>query len=115
MIVQALGLVTLAAVPQGHVEEPRTVEDQSRAEVLPGARLGLKAEDHLDVGELPAAEPAAQDLGPGATLSGTGIGEVDPAGLGVPRVEGDVEEPALSVRPRPGAAPRPAAARADHR
>jgi hypothetical protein len=93
VVVEALRLSSIAAVPQGHVEQPGAVEDQARAEMLAGARLGLKAEDHLDVGELPAAEPATQDFGARSPLTGPGIGQVDPPSFGIPGVEGDVEEP----------------------
>jgi hypothetical protein len=62
MVVQALGLVTLAAVHQGHVEQPGAVEDQARAEVLGGARLGLKSEDHLEASCPPRSRPRSTSV-----------------------------------------------------
>jgi hypothetical protein len=49
MVVEALRTLHLAAVAERDVEEAGAVEDESRAEVMAGLRLGLHAEQHLHV------------------------------------------------------------------
>src|SRR3970282_855927 len=65
--------------------------------MTPATALGLLAEDHEDILEAAAREPAARDLGADAAFTTRGIRKIDEIILGKTRMERDIHQPALAV------------------
>jgi len=67
--------------------------------MVPARHLRLLAIDHLHVLEAPVAESAPRDRRPGVVaIPGLGVGEIQQSILAEPRIDGDVEQPALPSR-----------------
>src|SRR5688572_14479659 len=97
VIAGRLRTVFLAAIAERDVEQARTVEDKTRAEVISATSFWLLAEYDLHVLQATAVQSAARDFGANAVAAACRIREVDQAVLGETRMRCDVEQAALAV------------------
>src|SRR5690349_17327785 len=97
MIVRPLRAVLLATFAERDVEITLTIEHQPRAEMAPRSALGLLAEDDLYVLETMAGEAAAGDFGADAAFATRGVGEIHKAVLRIAGMQGDIEQPTLTI------------------
>ena len=93
----------LADIAAGrHVDHAVAAEDDAAVQARV-AFVGLRHQEIADVGERAAFEPASRERRCAfAVLDGLGVGEVDQPIVGEPRMERDVHEAAVAVRPHAG-------------
>jgi hypothetical protein len=91
-----VGLLRAVALAERDEKVAVAIEHESRAEMHAGGAFRLLAEDHLDVLQAIARQPAARDLGPEAGRITAGVGKIDEVVLGEAGMQRDVEQPALA-------------------
>lgn len=96
MILRPLRAVALAAIAERDVEKAFAVENQPRSEVLATSGFGLHAEDHLDILEAVAGEPAADHLCTGAAFTACDVRDIDEAIFRKAWMQGYIEESPLA-------------------
>src|SRR5205807_1342602 len=95
VVIRALRALHLPALAEREIEIAVAVEDDAPAEVDAARAFRALPEQHLHVLQLLAVQLCAGELGSDAAFAACGVCEINQPVLTVPRVENDIEKPAL--------------------